>query len=230
MNAPAQPLFKVAVFDMDGLLLDSERPIRDAWLVAAQSLGVALDGADYLTVVGLNHTDSRARMLALFGGDADRLAAAHAQVEMHLAERFGRLAFDIKPGARRLLQALQAADIHCAVASSTHRVELLHRLGKADMTHFFEAVCGGDEVANGKPAPDLYLLALERLGADASRSLAFEDSGHGVRAALAAGLAVVNVPDLKPPDASLQALCLAVVPTLNAVLERKFEWFGIQCA
>jgi beta-phosphoglucomutase-like phosphatase (HAD superfamily) len=90
-------------------------------------------------------------------------------------------------------------------------------------------VCGGDDVERGKPAPDLYRLALQRLGAAAATSLAFEDSGHGVQAALAAGLAVVNVPDLKAPEPSWQARCLAVLPSLEAVGARSAEWFGFAC-
>jgi HAD superfamily hydrolase (TIGR01509 family) len=222
--------FEAAVFDMDGLLLDSERPIRDAWLQAAQSLGVALAPMDYLSVVGLNHADANARMLALFGDDDDTLRAARLLVQSQLDEQFTTRSFGVKPGARRLLQALADAGLPCAVASSTHRAEVHRRLNNAGLIEFFAAMCGGDEVSRGKPAPDLYLLALRRLGAHASKSLAFEDSGHGVQAALAAGLAVVTVPDLKGPDLEWQARCVAVLPTLEAACDRSVEWFGIPCA
>ena len=95
--------------------------------------------------------------------------------------------FQPKPGARRLLQALSEARIPCAVASSTHHPEVRRRLAAAGLLGHFAAICGGDEVQNGKPAPDLYMLALARLGVAAQTTLAFEDSGHGVQAALAAG-------------------------------------------
>ena len=222
----ARPVFRAVVFDMDGLLLDTERPVRAAWMSAAQALGVALSDADYLTLVGLNHVDSGARLLRLFGGDAARLAAAGDRVQTQLNQRFGERAFDLKPGALDLLRALHAARVPCAVASSTQRAEVQRRLGNAGLLDFFAAVCGGDEVRHGKPAPELYTLALQRLDAAAASSLAFEDSGHGVQAALAAGLAVVAVPDLKPPEPTWQARCLAVLPSLEAVGAHGAEWFG----
>jgi HAD superfamily hydrolase (TIGR01509 family) len=221
--------YRAAVFDMDGLLLDSERPTRDAWMSAAAAGGVALSEADYLTLVGLNHTESSARLLAFFGDDRERLATAGTHAAAWLAARFGERPFEPKPGARRLLQALRDAGVPCAVASSTHRAELLQRLRRAGLLEFFATVCGGDEVRHGKPAPDLYALAVQRLGAAPVTTLAFEDSGHGVQAALAAGLAVVAVPDLKAPDPAWQARCLAVLPSLAAVDAHSAEWFGVTC-
>ena len=221
------PAFTAVVFDMDGLLLDSERPTRDAWLRAAAALGVPLTEPDYLSVVGLNHTDSEARLLALFGADAARLASARVQTDAALT---AGPPFDAKPGARRLLHTLREARIPCAVASSTHHAEVRRRLQRAGLLDHFGAICGGDEVTRGKPAPDLYTLALARLGAAARTSLAFEDSGHGVQAALAAGLATVAVPDLKAPAPEWLARCLAVLPSLDAACAHCPEWFGVVCA
>ena len=224
------PAFAAVVFDMDGLLLDSERPIRDAWLQAAAELGAPLTEADYHSVIGLNHRDSQLRLLALFGDDATLLAAARLQAQARLAAQLGAGGFAAKPGARRLLRGLRRAGVPCAVASSTEQAEVRRRLLRAGLLDCFDAVCGGDEVARGKPEPDLYTLALERLGAAPQTSLAFEDSGHGVQAALAAGLAVVAVPDLKAPPPPWQARCLAVLPSLEVACERSVEWFGLVCA
>ncbi|MEP6875382.1 MAG: HAD family phosphatase [Burkholderiales bacterium] len=218
------PAFTAVVFDMDGLLIDSERPTRDAWLHAAAALGTPISEVDYLSVVGLNHTDSQARLLALFGGDAARLAAARAQTDAALA---AGPPFPAKPGVHRLLRTLREAGIPCAVASSTHRAGVRHRLQQAGLLDFFSALCGGDEVSRGKPNPDLYLLALQRLNVAAATGLAFEDSGHGVQAALAAGLATVAVPDLKAPAAEWLARCHAVLPSLDAACEHFLEWFGV---
>lgn len=220
------PAFTAVVFDMDGLLLDSERPIRDAWLQAAAQVGVALSTADYLSIVGLNHVESAARMLAFFRGDAEALTAAGRLADAALDEQFGSHPFDVKPGALALLRGLKEAGVPCAVASSTAHAEVRRRLGLAGLLDFFAAVCGGDEVQRGKPDPDLYALALQRLAANARTSLAFEDSGHGVQAALAAGMSVVAVPDLKGPEPFLQSRCLAVLPSLQAVCAHGLEWFG----
>jgi HAD superfamily hydrolase (TIGR01509 family) len=221
--------YRAAVFDMDGLLLDSERPVRDAWMQVAADVGVALTPAAYLDLIGRNHRDSTQRLRAIFADDA-LLADAHGRVVQLLDERFGERPFDVKPGVRRLLQALRAAHLPCAVASSTHRAELQRRLARAGLLEFFSAVCGGDEVAHGKPAPDIYLLAVARLGVDAATTLAFEDSGHGALAAIAAGLGVVVVPDLKPPEPAWQSRSVAVLDSLDAVTAHSTAWFGIELA
>ena len=223
MKAP----FAAAVFDMDGLLLDSERPIRDAWLSAAAELGAPLTQADYLGVVGRNERESDALLLDVFGGDAALLGATRRRADALIAERFGAAPFDVKPGALRLLRALRVAAIPCAVASSTAHREVERRLERAGLLAFFDAVCGGDEVARGKPEPDLYRLAVERLRVDARGCVAFEDSNYGARAALAAGLAVVVVPDLKPAEPQWQARCLAVLGSLEDASERSLDWFGV---
>jgi len=219
--------FAAAVFDMDGLLLDSERPIRDAWLSAAAELGAPLTQADYLSVVGRNERESDALLLDVFGGDAALLGATRRRADALIAERFGAAPFDVKPGALRLLRALRVAAIPCAVASSTAHREVERRLERAGLLAFFDAVCGGDEVARGKPEPDLYRLAVERLRIDARGCVAFEDSNYGARAALAAGLAVVVVPDLKPAEPQWQARCLAVLGSLEDASERSLDWFGV---
>jgi beta-phosphoglucomutase-like phosphatase (HAD superfamily) len=226
----ALPAFRAVVFDMDGLLLDSERPVRAAWLRAAEAVGVPLSDADYLSVVGLNHVDSNARMLTLFGGVAERLSSARRHADDSLTRDYGASPFDVKPGALRLLQGLREVGIPCAVASSTHHAEVQRRLRNAGLIDFFTALCGGDEVERGKPAPDLYALALRRLGAEARTSIAFEDSGHGVQAALAAGLSVVAVPDLKAPEPPWLARCLAVLASLDEACGHAEKWFGFDCA
>ena len=223
------PRYTAAVFDMDGLLLDSERPVRAAWLDAAAQLGVALTDEDYRSLIGLNHADSHARLLALFGGQASRLATVRERADALLAQRLGERPFDVKPGARALLDGLRRHGVPCAVASSTGGVELRRRLCAAGLLGYFDAVCAGDDVRAGKPDPALYRLALQRLGVAAARSLAFEDSGHGVRSALAAGLAVVAVPDLHAPEALWLSRCLAVLPSLQAACEHSRDWFGAVC-
>ena len=219
--------FTAAVFDMDGLLLDSERPIRDAWLSAAAELGAPLTEADYLSVVGRNEREGNARLLEVFGRNAALLAATRRRADALIAERFGTVPFDVKPGALRLLRALRGAGLPCAVASSTAHREVERRLERAGLLDFFSAVCGGDEVTRGKPEPDLYRLAIARLGLEADCCVAFEDSNHGALAALAAGLAVVVVPDLKPAEPQWQTRCLAVLGSLEQASEQSLDWFGV---
>ena len=219
------PRYTAAIFDMDGLLLDTERPVRDAWLGVLSELGCNVSEADYLELVGQNHAASSARLRDWLGGDPARLDLARRRASARLAHA----RFDVKPGARRLLAALRSAGVPCAVATSTWRVDALARLSAAGLLDSFVTIGTGDEVEHGKPAPDLYRLVLQRLAVAPDVALVFEDSGHGVQAALAAGLAVVNVPDLKAPEPAWQARCLAVLPSLEAACPFLPEWFGVPC-
>jgi HAD superfamily hydrolase (TIGR01509 family) len=125
----------------------------------------------------------------------------------------------LKPGLLPLLDGLEALRLPLAVASATARAEIERRLAGVSLLRRFDAVVGGDEVARGKPAPDLFLLAAGRLGARPADCLVLEDSEAGVRAAAAAGMAVVMVPDLVEPSPSVRALAEAVLPSLAEALE-----------
>jgi HAD superfamily hydrolase (TIGR01509 family) len=217
--------FRAAVFDMDGLLLDSERPIRDAWIEATRELGITLDGATYLQVVGRNEADSRTMLQALLGAgvayDSVRQRAAAL-----IAEALGETGYAVKAGVVALLQALRGRGVPCVVASSTHRAEVEQRLAQAGLAHFFDGFNGGDEVRRGKPHPDLFLLAAQRAQQQPAHCLVFEDSEHGARGALAAGMSVVIVPDLKTPADDACAASLAVLASLEDAIERVDEWFS----
>ena len=191
-------MFTAAIFDMDGLLLDSERVIMQAWMESAQELALSLSRADFLQVVGYGTVESHARLSTLLGGEG-----SFQLVRDRVRAKLGACAavvFPLKPGARSLLQQLRARAVPCAVASSTSVTEVRRRLAQVGVLELFQAVAGGDEVARSKPDPAVYLLAAERLGVAPERCLAFEDSDHGARAAHAAGLAVVMGPDLKSHD------------------------------
>jgi len=190
--------FKAAIFDMDGLLIDSERHIMQAWLDGARALGLPLTAADFTQVIGRAGPESDAMLARLLGSEQAFLdTAAHARAAL----RGGRdhPVFPLKPGAAELLAALAEAGVPCGVASSSKVAEIRQRLGHVGVLHRFAAITGGDEVTHGKPDPSLYLLAATRLGVAPQDCIAFEDSENGARAAQAAGVRVVVVPDLKAP-------------------------------
>jgi len=217
--------FRAAIFDMDGLLLDSERPIRDAWLQALQEFGVTLDDARYLQLVGRNQTDSR-QLLQQWMGPACSYDAARARAAALLEQALGVGGYAVKAGVTALLQALRRRGVPCVVASSTHRDEVEMRLQQAGLADFFDGFSGGDEVMRGKPHPDLFLLAAQRLGRAAPDCLVFEDSEHGARGAIAAGMSVVIVPDLKSPSEDACAAGLAVLASLHDAQVHLDQWFG----
>jgi beta-phosphoglucomutase-like phosphatase (HAD superfamily) len=216
--------FKAAIFDMDGLLIDSERAISNAWLEGAKALGFPLALADFVQVIGRAATESDAILIELLGSEqAFRDTAAHARAT--LRHEGGAPVFPLKTGAAPLLEALHAAGIPCAVASSSSVVEIRHRLGHVDVLKYFAAVAGGNEVTHGKPDPALYLLAAARLDVAPEDCIAFEDSENGARAAQAAGVRVVIVPDLKPPSDEVAARAHGVIASLADALDHVPHWF-----
>jgi beta-phosphoglucomutase-like phosphatase (HAD superfamily) len=217
----ALSVFTAAIFDMDGLLLDSERVIMQAWMEAAQEQGLMLSRADFLQVVGYGTRESHARLSTLLGGEASfRLVLDRARAK--LGAHSG-VVFPLKPGALTLLQQLRARGVPCAVASSTNVHEVRRRLAQVGVLALFQAIAGGDEVARSKPDPAVYLLAAERLGVAPECCLGFEDSDHGARAAHAAGLAVVMVPDLKSHDFAAAYMNLF---SLEDAMTHIDQWFS----
>ncbi|MDN3921036.1 HAD family hydrolase [Roseateles violae] len=209
--------FEAVVFDMDGLLLDSERPIRDAWLRLSAEAGRPLTEADYLLTVGRNRADCLALLSEHFGSRADAEAMYEA-VDASLAP------FALMPGALALLRALQARGLRCTVASSTRHTEVLRRLRAVGIHDFFGPIHGGDQVARGKPHPDLFELAAASLGIHPAKALVFEDSSYGAQGALTAGMGVVLVPDLKRPEADIASRCV-VLESLEHALPHLPSWF-----
>ena len=219
-------MFHAAIFDMDGLLIDSERTIMRAWVESAHAFGIALQPNAYASVVGRAEPESTAILTSLLGG-TEAFLAVRSRVADLLSRESRDPVFALKSGVRELLALLQSMDVRCAVASSSSAAEIRHRLNAVDVLPHFGAVAGGDEVPRGKPDPAVYKLAAERIGVSASACLAFEDSENGARAALAAGAQVVLVPDLRRPPESLARSSIRVLRTLTDAIEYVPAWFAV---
>ena len=224
--------FKAAIFDMDGLLIDSERAIMRAWIAGARELGLAFAESDFVQCVGRAEPESDAILVRILGdratfeaarSRAQALLRVQAAADGHLHD--GEPLFPLKDGALALLSALRETGVPCAVASSSRVAEIRHRLGGIGVLPFFAAVCGGDEVPRGKPDPALYLLAAARLATSPHECIAFEDSENGARAAQAAGVRVVVVPDLRRPAEDVIEASHHVLESLDDALEHVPHWF-----
>ncbi|AOY95521.1 HAD family hydrolase [Cupriavidus sp. USMAA2-4] len=218
-------MFSAAIFDMDGLLIDSERTIMDTWLSVARDFGVDIAPARYLEIVGRAAPECFAMLTTMLGSES-LFREAQARVRQRLHAPTDTPLFPLKPGAHTLLTTLAEAGIPCAVASSSNRQEIESRLDQVGVLGFFRALAGGNEVPRGKPDPAVYQLAASRLQAAPATCLAFEDSENGARAADRAGMRVVTVPDLKLPTEEVAGMSFRLLGRLDEAVEHVPVWFA----
>lgn len=207
---------RAVIFDMDGLMLDTERLILWGWQQAMADFGYPAPVELYLRSVGM--TEERTNeILREALGETFPVEAVREREREHVRRRIAEDGVPLKPGLLELLDYLDSQALARAVASSAWRRTVEGHLRGAGLLPRFHAIAAGDEVAHGKPAPDIFLLAAQRLGVPPAHCLVLEDSEPGARAAHAAGMAVTIVPDLKPPSAEVAQLAAAVLPDLHAV-------------
>ncbi|HEY1790580.1 MAG TPA: HAD family phosphatase [Verrucomicrobiae bacterium] len=214
---------RAIIFDMDGLLLDSERPYRDAWLVVSNQRGYPLSESIYVKAVGRDDRDTREIFCTHFGNDFpyDEICAdVRVMMDRHTADAGHAL----KDGVVEVLEYLAQCSIPCVVATSTMRQKALARLGQSNILRYIREVSGGDEVTKGKPEPDLYLLAAKKLGVAPDQCLAFEDSAPGARAAHKAGMRVIVIPDLVPPPDDVRGFSLNIFSSLRHARPAIEQW------
>lgn len=208
-------MLKAAIFDMDGLLIDSERIIMQACIAAAKQEGIEYTEADYAELIGRAGPDSTRVMTAQLKG-VDHFNRVMERLDAILVERNNT--FPLKPGALALLNYYQSQQVVCSVASSSASHHIAHRLRQVGVLDYFSFITSGQEVEKSKPNPDIYHLAIKKLGLAPHQCIAFEDSELGAQAAIAAGLRVVVVPDLKQPSAFVVKNSHCVVSSLEAWL------------
>jgi HAD superfamily hydrolase (TIGR01509 family) len=199
---------------MDGLLLDTERLALEAFVAACASVGYAADLERYLPCIGTTAAETRQILTATFGAGFpyDAMAVDWSRRYRATVER-GEV--PLKTGAREALEAVAASGRPVAIATSTRRALALTKLERTGLLRHVTLVVGGDEVWASKPDPAPYLEATRRLNRSPARCWAVEDSPNGVRAAVAAGLWVVQVPDLAAPGPELRALGHTIVDSLH---------------
>lgn len=212
------PSTTAILFDMDGLMIDTERMAQRAWQRAGAEFGFTLPDALYLQAVGRTAKATEVLFRAGLGVDFP-FEAVYARKQHYLYTAIEEEGIPTKPGLLELLDLVDQQGIAKAVATSTARMLALKKLTAANLLHRFETMVCGDEVAQGKPAPDIFLAAAAKLGVAPAHCIVLEDSSAGIQAAHAAGMRAIWVPDLIQPTATMTPLADRVLTNLYQVID-----------
>lgn len=206
-------MIKAVVFDMDGVLIDTEKHYYEAWQEAAGSFGYDFRSEHALMLRSCDANVAAKMMKGIFGEDFDYFAVREVRRGL-VAERLKKYGLEKKPGLDEILDYLKQNGIKTAVATATPIELTLQHLTKIGVKDKFDKIVSAKQVANGKPAPDVYLYACEQIGENPSDCIAVEDSPNGIKSAYAAGCKPVMVPDLTQPDDEIKPLLYGVADTL----------------
>lgn len=222
-------MIKGVLFDMDGILFDSERPAVEADRAAAAAMGVTLPMEMTIAFTGNNEQGMRQLLWEQFGPqfDVDHFMALSSQgVRDYFARCDGPV---LMPGVRDTLEWLKQQGYRMCVASSNFIGVVEKNLDRAGIAHYFEAAVGGDQVLRGKPHPEIFIAAARAINLEPAQCIAVEDSYNGVESAYAAGCMVVMIPDLLPPTSRTRSLmaaqleALSQLPGLIESLEKRYR-------
>lgn len=206
---------EAVVFDMDGIIFDSEKLVVKCWQVVADKYGIkGIEDACY-KCLGLNRIVTKEIFLEIYGQDFP-----YDEYKQEMSDLFHKEAaggnLPKKPGIEKLLAFLKEAGLKLAVASSTRRVVVEKELSEGGLIDYFDAVIAGDMVERSKPEPDIFLKACEVLNVLPANAFVIEDSYNGIRAAKRAGMRTIMVPDMVPDNDEMRELS-------EIVLENHFE-------
>ena len=204
---------KGVIFDMDGLMIDTEKVYNCCMVRAANELGYPMEREHALMLRSLDVRLAES-LLKKYFGETYEYGKVRKLYRRYVDEYFASHEIEVKPGLFKLLAYLKEQNYLTCVATSTDRERANALLDKIGVKPYFRHFCFGSELAHSKPAPDIYQKACEKIGLLPKECMALEDSPNGVRAAFAAGCRTVMVPDLTQPDEEISSMIYAKVDTL----------------
>lgn len=210
---------KAVVFDMDGILFDTERLCMETWKEFAEEKGIENIETALIGCIGLNRTDTRLFLENFYGKDFpyDELR----QITSERMQKKMEKEIPVLPGVVELLDYLVEKQVKIGLASSSRSEVIKSHITRARLTDYFEVIVGGDMIEHSKPLPDIYLIACEKLGVAPGEAYAIEDSPNGIRSAYSAGMKAIMVPDLIEPTEEMEEKATVILPSLHAVK----SWF-----
>ena len=206
------------IFDMDGVLIDTEKHYNAAWCQAATEAGFPFTREHALLLRSCEAKEGEKLMQGIFGPSFDYYAIRERRREL-VRERLAQNGLEKKPGVEETLRFLRAKGIKTAVATATALDITKSHLTTIGVCDLFDSIVSAKNVAHGKPEPDVYLYACEQIGERPQDCMAVEDSPNGIMAAYRAGLRTVMVPDLTQPDEELTKYLYACVNSLSDLCE-----------
>lgn len=206
------------IFDMDGILFDTERLCERSWLAVAEKHGFSGMKEVFPKCIGLNANDSRRVVMDAYGEDFD-YPRFREEVSVWYQDYIEKNGLPVMKGVSGILDWLKKNNWKVGLASSTRRSSVENHLKQAGFRDYFSVVVTGDMVEHSKPQPDIYLLACRELGVEPEETYAIEDSPNGIRSAHAAGMLPLMVPDMLEPDEELRRLCRGIFRDLDEVRE-----------
>ena len=209
---------QAVIFDMDGVIFDSERLVIECWETIAKKYNIPGIVEICMRVQGNNREETGKRFREKYGNDFP-YEAYKKEVSALFRHLYGGGRLPLKPGVAEILKELKRKDIPLALASSTRTDIVKLELDEARLLQYFDAVLGGDMVSRSKPEPDIFLAAAEAVGAVPANCYVLEDSFNGIRAAYRAGMHPVMVPDMQQPTDEIRRLAEAVVENLLVALD-----------
>lgn len=211
-------MIKGAIFDMDGLMFDTEKLLVRFWCQAAAEYGYNMTFENVLSIRSLSRKYSIPLLKGIFGEqfEFEQIRARRIELMNSYIDENG---FDIKAGLFQLLDHLKEHNYKIAVATATDLQRSSVYLKRAGVYEYFDAIVCGNMVKNGKPEPDIYIAAADKLGLAPRECAALEDSPNGLRSAYAAGCHTIMIPDLSQPDDEVKPFLNAVYETLDKAVD-----------
>lgn len=208
----------IILFDMDGTLLDTEKYYQKAWLRAIREFGYELSEADSLLLRSLGRPYCITQFQQWFGKDVDYWGILKRRREL-IEDVFAREGVPLKPKVSETLRILKERGKHLAVVTASGLERTEKNLKEVGICHLFDEIVCGPMVELGKPAPDIYLYACEKMHISPEKTIAVEDSPNGVRSAAAAGCRVIMIPDQTQPDEATGRLLYKKADSFSELLE-----------